>query len=150
MQYREHISISQMSTTNATDGISKLLLDEADGNVGKRKCKKESSFVVFEVHHKYGEYSVSSFDTEEDLRGHLEREIASYRATLGDRDISEPECEDEAEAEVEDTDKLAFPSWWRKLQSSDKGFWNSRQATESCLWFVVKWCKTPSESPELL
>jgi hypothetical protein len=97
-----------MSTTDATDGISTLLLDEADGKVGKRKRNKESSFVVFEVHYKYGEYSVSSFDTEEDLRGHLEREIASYRATLGDRDSSELGGEDKDEAGVENTDKLSL------------------------------------------
>jgi hypothetical protein len=108
MQYSERCGISQMSTTDATDGISKLLLDEANGKVGKRKRNKENSFVVFEVHYKYGEYSVSSFDTEEDLRGHLEREIASYRATLGDRDSSELRGEDKDEAGVENTDKLSL------------------------------------------
>jgi hypothetical protein len=108
MQYSEPCGISQMSTTDATDGISKLLLDEADGKVGKRKRTKENSFVVFEVHYKYGEYSVSSFDTEEDLRGHLEREIASYRGTLGDHDSSELGGEDKDEAGVENTDKLGL------------------------------------------
>jgi hypothetical protein len=108
MQYSERCGISQMSTTDATDGISKLLLDEADGKVGKRKRNKENSFVVFEGHYKYGEYSVSSFDTEEDLRVHLEREIASYRATLGDRDSTELGGEDKDEAGVENTDKLSL------------------------------------------